>query len=1476
MHSGCEKKHESIRDLGHRQLDEALRTTTIASTRHTNIDEPGMSYDSNIRSSPTTMSTPTRPILRPPPRLHGSPQRTPSVQSQAMSPRLTRSSAQPPAPRSQRTREGQSNTTLPLLPQNRVANQSPPLLSTAQSPTRPNVDQQAAPNNAIALRLDVFNLPTDWDTEKVYQRFKQYGTLVKIDIRESRGNEAAKTCIVFSPPPRTTDWLTNGIIVADRRVRFSTSQYIHMNRQHSPKDPSRQFAEEVKVSASELNFGVMKSQHGMLLIHSAKSTTPVPWELELNLKRKVIDVNFALISSGASLSTQYTNPRPFKMRLNFPQIRAIHEMRKEETGQRAWIISLDQPPLVFRKADFIEDTHEPKATFWNEWQTWYRQTELSNGHRIDRNTITQLQKEPTCIDIGRWLTYRLIFAKDTVESSAFREMCQALEDHDIEIKPKQVDFEYDNSRFLWSWLDNAMAVRDTLQSSSFSELHQLAEEAIHLPFEVRYQLEVCISHGLLHECNITKDFLGTLAAIEPRRATKLLEKVSDEKERFFSPEDIYRRLLHRVSIVGKPMPTYCALVRAATVTPTTIYFMTPLSETSNRVVRKFQHYQDRFLRVKFTDEKYKGKVQSFADSSMNEVYTRIKRTMANGIRVGDRHYEFLAFGNSQFREHGAWFFASTADLTAQQIRDKLGHFSNINVVAKYCSRIGQCFSTTRATRWSVQTEKIPDINRNGFCFTDGVGKISPFLAQMIAQELGYPSSSKDCPSAFQFRREGCKGILVVDPSLTKHNSIQIRPSQEKFSGTSHQGLEIVRVSQFSTAYLNVQLILVLSALGVDDRVFVRMMQHELRELKEAMDSEGKALELLQKNIDYNHMTIQLASMVLDGFMETNDPFTISCLLLWRAWSVKYLKEKARICVENAAFVLGCVDETATLRGNSNRTESLVKTHQDMDSLPEIFLQIDATGEGKWRVIEGVSILARNPSLHPGDVRVVRAVDVQHLHHIKNCVVFPQTGDRDLGNMCSGGDLDGDDYLVIWDEELIPKEWNHPPMDYTAPPPKRSEGAVTVDDMTSFFVTHMKHDNLGPIAVAHRYWADRLQDGVKDPICLELAQLHSMAVDYAKTGVPAGMPKCLRVQIWPHWSEPKNRPKYISRKVIGQLYDEVQRVPFEPAWRRPFDPRILEAYTLEERTLENAREVKQLYDTAMRRVMAKFSIENEFEVWTTFVLKHSDDMGDYKFAETIGEAANALKDAHQMLCYEKAGTSAIERDWSKMGPFIAAMYTVTATEVTVAMAERNRVQYVGGQWKVLDRPTVENMPFMSFPWLFPTELGRIANRREDRRVSASHMLTRPRIQPAARHLENLLGDINILEGLQDVVLPTQNDQSSERVERRDSPLSTSSSTEMPPSLSSIAMHDLAQSTSFSPVSQAEIFGGDLHQMNVEGVREATDVQINQERSTASTDAPVGGGDMGAGDSDEDESAEVENITLDTLPSALDAFEMFMDS
>lgn len=1234
-----------------------------------------------------------------------------------------------------------------------MPSQGPSDRSHRQNASRAVVNRPPSWINDTEAKLLVRNLPPGCDTLKVYQILKDVGTIVKIKINEaSRSARFTEASVTFSPPPRDVSVVNNGIYLRNS----SDGMVLHVNfaalptdnfRHKSPIDSSKTFAEEIKVRATEITFGVMKLENTMLTLRTVKSTNAAPVEVVMNTRFKQVDIRFTIGSDQDSTSKTSSTSSSLsvqKVRLNFAQMGEMVEM-KDELGRIALTIRADAPPLLFRQTRDIASTHEAGAMNWSEKQTWFRQTAINNTPQAGVDAVTQLQQSKAVVDAGRWITYCLVVDKPTAASGAFDEMHGVLRAYSVDIiQDKAMVFESGKPEHLWSWLDDPEAVDEAVpQLSEFSGLHELARETAHLSFEVRYQLEVCVSQGLLHECNITKHFLARLAEMEANeankgRAVRLLEKVADGKERFYQPEDIFRRLLHHISIVPRKVPSYCAMIRSATVTPTTIYFASPVLETSNRVIRRYQHYEDSFLRVRFTDERYKGRVMSSDDSSMDEVYARVKRTMTNGIKVGDRHYEFLAFGNSQFRERGAYFFAPTSTLTAQDIRKWMGDFKHINVVAKYCSRIGQCLSTTRTTDLTVEIERCPDIERNGFNFTDGVGKISPFLAQMIAKEHGLPHSVSDCPSAFQFRLGGSKGVLAVDPSLT-FRTVALRPSQDKFTAMQSRGLEIVRISQFSAAYLNVQIILVLSALGVTDDRFLVKMRHMLADFSHAMTSEKKALEMLNKTVDYNQMTIQLASMVVDGFMETEDPFMVSCLRLWRAWSIKYLKEKARIYVDDGAFILGVVDDKAVLRGYLNNAPRVSHQPSDAVPLPEIFLQVPISGsKGQWRVITGICTLSRSPSLHPGDVRVVRAVDVKALHHLRDCVVLPQLGDRDLANTCSGGDLDGDDYLVMWDKELLPQEWNHPPMEYTPPEPRKNPNEVTVDDMTSFFVTHMKHDNLGRIAVAHRYWADRQPEGVKDPRCLELAQLHSMAVDYAKTGVPAQVPKHLRVTQVPHWAEAKNRPCYHSNRVLGKLYDMVQRVALVPAWELKFDKRILDAYDLPKELLQGAREVKFEYDAAVRRIMAKFSIKSEFEIWTTFVMDHSDDINDFKFAETIGEAAHVLKESHQKLCYEKAGTTDKERDWSKMSPFVAAMYKVTAGELEAAQDDCKKKKLVGGRWLPFKEPTFDNMPLISFPWLFPGDLGRIANKRSGTRNDFGASFIGPR-RPPAKNVNTHLSD-----------------------------------------------------------------------------------------------------------------------------------------
>ena len=63
-------------------------------------------------------------------------------------------------------------------------------------------------------------------------------------------------------------------------------------------------------------------------------------------------------------------------------------------------------------------------------------------------------------------------------------------------------------------------------------------------------------------------------------------------------------------------------------------------------------------------------------------------------------------------------------------------------------------------------------------------------------------------------------------------------------------------------------------------------------------------------------------------------------------------------------------------------------------------------------------------------------------------------------MLKGGDLDGDLYFVSWSDDFKPRKDLFPPMNYPALKKKLKNGAITVDDMTSFFIEYIEADQLG--------------------------------------------------------------------------------------------------------------------------------------------------------------------------------------------------------------------------------------------------------------------------------------------------------------------------------------------------------------------------------------------------------------------------------
>lgn len=116
------------------------------------------------------------------------------------------------------------------------------------------------------------------------------------------------------------------------------------------------------------------------------------------------------------------------------------------------------------------------------------------------------------------------------------------------------------------------------------------------------------------------------------------------------------------------------------------------------------------------------------------------------------------------------------------------------------------------------------------------------------------------------------------------------------------------------------------------------------------------------------------------------------------------------------------------------------------------------------------------------------------------IVFSSQGQRDLPSQLSGGDLDGDLYNIIYDNSLYPKRLSHP-ADYPTPTAVDIGRPVERSDMTDFFINFMENDKVAQIATLHQILADQSELGTFDPVSINLAELHSTAVDFSKTGIP---------------------------------------------------------------------------------------------------------------------------------------------------------------------------------------------------------------------------------------------------------------------------------------------------------------------------------------------------------------------------------------
>ena len=275
---------------------------------------------------------------------------------------------------------------------------------------------------------------------------------------------------------------------------------------------------------------------------------------------------------------------------------------------------------------------------------------------------------------------------------------------------------------------------------------------------------------------------------------------------------------------------------------------------------------------------------------------------------------------------------------------------------------------------------------------------------------------------------------------------------------------------------------VLEDLGVKTASFEALQAQAIRKLREIAESPINAAAFLERNDVGNVANLPwlFERLFYMGISVFEDQFLWSIVELTVLTNLRDLKYRMRIPVEKGVTVYGIMDETDILKEGEIYVSTL----------------------GRDPIIGRVAI-TRSPALHPGDIQIATAVAVSNdspLRQLHNCVVFSQRGDRDLPSQLSGGDLDGDQFNIFYDPLIMPTK-TVTPADYPRVPPEDIGRPVELQHITDFMVKFMANDQLGRIATLHLALADMMPDGIFNASCLALADLHSTAVDFSKTGIP---------------------------------------------------------------------------------------------------------------------------------------------------------------------------------------------------------------------------------------------------------------------------------------------------------------------------------------------------------------------------------------
>ncbi|KAF8160357.1 RNA dependent RNA polymerase-domain-containing protein [Mycena galopus ATCC 62051] len=975
-------------------------------------------------------------------------------------------------------------------------------------------------------------------------------------------------------------------------------------------------------------------------------------------------------------------------------LESVSLIKRGPTKPATLRLTLRRPPNI--EADFRRSPNAPEGLQIRratelDWSPY----DLQEGRSGSPGTMPRGYWVSTPMKFGLWLTYSFDFFchrpsdlhRVTVALSRLRTLDRPGTEK-IAVNPEEDDVPPQNSGRMNRWIGT---------DEDVCNIDKLLEN---YAFDARYLAIGLISQGLILPIELADVIHELWPLASNARVAVLVALFRLERRALIGREAARKQIgnLTRHNSAPEPsLPEGRVYMRRVVVTPTRILLFPASIETSNSVLRAWPVAvrAGYFIRVGFADEDGRLRIdkrisRAAAIDPDGGILARIGNILRNGLYIAGRHYVFLAAGESQLKDHSCWMLHEAGDFTADRVRQHMGDFSEEHVVAKYAARMGLCFS---ATRHVVDLDEedigsLPDIQYGKYTYTDGVGVCSQELVTMSAEMLG---SEVKAPSAFQFRMGGNKGVCSVRVDL-EGNQIGIRPSMQKFRSPL-KGLGVMKVSRFAPAHLNRQAICIMSALGTNRLALLSMFKQQIHYANniEIQPHTLNTTRYPAKPI-FKNAFIPVAMMIKAGLVDQlllkNVLKCIKCQLL------RDLKYKARVLVPDGAYLMGIADEYGILEEG------------------QIYCAITPAGPHSRRVITGQCTIFRSPCIHPGDVRLVTAVDHPVFEELQltNVVVFStKKSERDLPSMLpcrlGGGDLDGDCYTVIYDKELQITRV-HEPMDYSPAPPKQKE-KVEMSDVIDFVVEFFRNDVIGLVATNFEAIADRF--GPEHPDCLELAQLHSDAVDFAKSGRPVVIPDRLRPVLYPDFMGRDSDYSYLSPRVLGVMYRLIEPAPeYHPSSEICIDTRIT-SRRIGQMYLQEAGKMKQKYDVDLEGIMRQYSLcEAE-------IIAGVSIMSDRKRRRAADDAIRGpVREAMESLFtrYRREGRRFVKENRSSNG---LADWAIACYQVTHVQEYRSR--WVDswnhsrrGSTAVSDDGSedgeyseVMRRELISFPWLWAHEI-----------------------------------------------------------------------------------------------------------------------------------------------------------------------------